>query len=160
MNFEHLVEVNDPLNPLIDPLSRDQLWQGLVLRVEQPQLFITGLDKCTILSRENGTLERELQYGKAMVYDRVTLSIDHRVHYEIAATENYVGGTLTMTIEQPDALQLFLRFEYNTTLPETPDGEAEQTREIVKSAYREADLDTVRIIRELARTGRLSHSLH
>ena len=40
MKFEHLVEINDPMNPLLDTLTREQLWHGLVLRAEQPKLFI------------------------------------------------------------------------------------------------------------------------
>ena len=32
MQFSHLIQINDPFNPLIDPLSREQLWRGLVLR--------------------------------------------------------------------------------------------------------------------------------
>ena len=34
MKFEHLIEINDPLNPLIDTLSLEQVWRGLVLRAE------------------------------------------------------------------------------------------------------------------------------
>ena len=33
MRFEHLIQINDPLMPLLDTLSREQLWRGLVLRV-------------------------------------------------------------------------------------------------------------------------------
>lgn len=28
MKFEHLIEINDPLNPLIDTLSLEQVWRG------------------------------------------------------------------------------------------------------------------------------------
>jgi hypothetical protein len=56
LNFEHLVQINDPLNPFVDTMTRDQLWEGLVLRAEQPQLFVLGLDTCTILSRTDSTL--------------------------------------------------------------------------------------------------------
>ncbi|CAB3770598.1 SRPBCC family protein [Paraburkholderia solisilvae] len=152
MNFEHLIQINDPLNPLVEDLTRDQLWEGLVLRAEQPQLFVLGLDSCTILSRTGSTLERELHYGHATVRDRVTLQPKDSVRYDILATSAHVGGSLTMTIEQPDSLQLFLRFEYQTTLPTTDerpaDNDVRQTQEIVKSAYRESDIDTVRLIRE------------
>ena len=55
-------------------MTREQLWEGLVLRAEQPQLFVIGLDSCTILSREGNVIERELHYGQAAVRDRVTLS--------------------------------------------------------------------------------------
>lgn len=160
MNFEHLVQVNDPLNPLAETLTRDQLWQGLVLRAEQPQLFVLGLDSCTILSRTADTLERELHYGHATVRDRVTLTTNKSVRYDILATDAHVGGSLTMTIEQPDALQLFLRFEYATTLPMPDTEDDRQTSEIVKSAYREADIDTVRLIREYARNPQRPDALH
>ena len=160
MNFEHLIQINDPLNPFVDSMTRDQLWEGLVLRAEQPQLFVMGLDSCTILSREGNVLERELHYGKATVRDRVTLEESRSVRYDILPTADYVGGSLTMTIEQPDELQLFLRFEYATTLPVSTDQDAVQTQEIVKSAYRENDIDTVRLIRQYVQTKQEPGSLH
>lgn len=160
MNFQHLVQINDPLNPFVDALTREQLWEGLVLRAEQPQLFVLGLDSCTILSRTERALERELHYGHATVRDRVTLTPNESVRYDILATDAHVGGSLTMTIEQPDDLQLFLRFEYKTTLPTVDTEDARQTNEIVKSAYREADIDTVRLIRQYAQNRNEPGALH
>jgi hypothetical protein len=141
-------------------MTREQLWEGLVLRAEQPQLFVLGLDTCTILSRTGDTLERELHYGQATVRDRVTLLANQSVRYDILATESHVGGSLTMTIEQPDELQLFLRFEYSTTLPVSDDKDARQTQEIVKSAYRESDIDTVRLIRQYVQGRKAPDALH
>jgi hypothetical protein len=148
LNFEHLIQINDPSNPLIQTMTRAQLWEGLVLRAEQPQLFVLGLDSCTILAREGNTLERELDYGQAKVRDRVTLTPGESVRYDILATENYVGGSLTMSIEEPEEAQLFLRFDYRTGLPAGATEDERQTSEIVKSAYRESDIDTVRLIRQ------------
>ena len=160
MNFEHLIQINDPLNPLVEAMTREQLWEGLVLRAEQPQLFVLGLDTCTVLSRTENMLERELHYGQATVRDRVTLLANESVRYDILATESHVGGSLTMTIEQPDELQLFLRFEYSTTLPVSDDEDARQTQEIVKSAYRESDIDTVRLIRQYVQGDKATGPLH
>jgi hypothetical protein len=160
LHFEHLIQINDPLNPLVETLTREQLWDGLVLRAEQPQLFVLGLDRCTILSQTDRTLERELHYGHATVRDHVTLTPNESVRYDILATETHVGGSLTMTIEQPDDVQLFLRFRYETTLPVTDTEDGRQTSEIVKSAYREADIDTVRLIRHYARNLQEPGALH
>ncbi|ALL64703.1 MULTISPECIES: SRPBCC family protein [Paraburkholderia] len=163
MNFEHLIQINDPLNPLVESLTREQLWEGLVLRAEQPQLFVMGLDSCSILSRTDSTMERELHYGQATVRDHVTLTPQKSVRYDISATADYVGGSLTMTIEQPDELQLFLRFEYKTSLPsadQNVDPDAHQTEEIVKSAYRESDIDTVRLIRQYVSARNTPDQLH
>jgi hypothetical protein len=164
LNFEHLIQINDPLNPLVESITREQLWEGLVLRAEQPQLFVIGLDSCAILSRTGDTMERELHYGQATVRDRVTLTPLSSVRYDILPTAEHVGGSLTMTIEQPDELQLFLRFEYKTTLPAADttdaDPDARQTQEIVKSAYRESDIDTVRLIRQYVSTRNSPDQLH
>jgi hypothetical protein len=163
LNFEQLIQINDPLNPLVESLTREQLWEGLVLRAEQPQLFVMGLDSCSILSRTDSTMERELHYGQATVRDHVTLTPQKSVRYDISATADYVGGSLTMTIEQPDELQLFLRFEYKTSLPsadQNVDPDAHQTEEIVKSAYRESDIDTVRLIRQYVSARNTPDQLH
>ena len=149
LNFEHLIQINDPLNPLMQDMTRDQLWEGLVLRAEQPQLFVIGLDSCVVHERTDTTLERELHYGHATVRDRVTFTPNQQVRYDIHAADGDIGGSLTMTIEERDDHELFLRFEYRTTLTVTDDSEdARQTHGIVKEAYRTSDIDTVRLIRE------------
>lgn len=160
MNYEHLVQINDPLNPLMPLLSRGDVWRGLVLRAEQPELFVMGLDSCRIVERTTNTLTRELRYGSQLVRDRVILSPQQSVRYEIAATPDHVGGSLTMALEAPDDISLFIRFRYETTLETGQGGEDEQTSEIVKSAYRESDIDTVRRIRELVESGRFERLLH
>jgi hypothetical protein len=60
-----------------------------------------------------------------------------------------------MMIEMPAEGALLLRFIYETTMPAVDDTGNDRYAEIVKSAYHEADLDTVRKIRELADGGRL-----
>ncbi|MCI3203825.1 MULTISPECIES: SRPBCC family protein [Pandoraea] len=155
MQYEHLIEVNDLLNPLTLALTRDQLWRGLVLRAEQPEAFVLGLDECVMHERTENTLNRELRFGETVVLDRVVFDAQQAVRYETAATDAHAGGTLTMRIEEPNPTHYFVRFTYSTTLPE--DAATADTRysEFVKSAYREADIDTVRRIRELAEQGAL-----
>ncbi|PKO86943.1 MAG: DUF1857 domain-containing protein [Betaproteobacteria bacterium HGW-Betaproteobacteria-10] len=153
MNFEHLIQINDPENPLIDPLHRDQLWQGLLYRVENPVPFLPGLESCTILEREADTLLRELDFGPAMIRDRVTISTPHSVHFVIEASDIHPGGSLRIAIEEPEPAFLFLRFTYETTLAESPNSEDRAYIEYVKSAYHQSDVDCVRIIRTLATGG-------
>ncbi len=155
MRFEHLVEVNDPLNPLMDALTLNQIWQGLVLRVLEPTEFVEGLDEGIITAQGDGWVERELRFGKACIQDRVMLEPHKRVTYTTAATGEHAGGSLTMTIEINEANAAFIRFVYDTTLPNADETGDIRYAEIVKSAYREADIDTVRRIREFAAAGRL-----
>lgn len=155
MKFEHLVQVNDPLMPLIDTLTREQLWRGLVLKAENPLLFVYALDSFRLVSREGDRLRRELRFGQATISDTITLLPPDRIRQEIEPGAGVAGATLETRIEAPDAEQLFVRFVYETgSLP----GEAppdETVREIVRQAYIEADNDAVRTIRRLVTEGRL-----
>ena len=153
MNFEHLLQINDPENPLIEPLSRQQIWQGLLHRVENPLPFLPGLESCTILERQVNSLLRELDFGPASIQDRVTLAESQWVRFDIVPSETHAGGRLTITIEEPEPSFLFLRFAYETTLASNPNSEERAYIEYVKSAYHQSDIDCVRIIRTLAAGG-------
>ncbi|WP_420997124.1 SRPBCC family protein [Cupriavidus sp. 30B13] len=155
MRFEHLVEINDPRNIQLDTLTPEQLWQGLVLRTAEPELFVMGLDRAEIVERGGDYVVRLLHFGKAIIRDRVVFVPRRQVRYETAATAEHAGGTLTMAIETPGPGALLLRFVYETTMPAIDESGDDRYAEIVKSAYHEADIDTVRKIRELAATGRL-----
>lgn len=154
MHFHHLVQINDPLDPRIEPLTREQLWLGLVMRAERPQYFQAGLDDCRIVARTGNTLQREMRFGQLVVRDRVTFNAPHQVHYEVQPDPPVQAASLLMRIEEPGAGQLFLRCEYRLDL-----AARERNDEIDayrKSAYLEADIDMVRIIRQLAASGVLS----
>lgn len=154
MEFGHLVQINDPGNPAIEPLTRRQLWQGLVVRAERPSYFLIGLDECRILERRGNVLERLLRFGALQVRDRVTLDPPRRVQFDVEPYAGLSGARLVIGIEEPQPGQLFLRFEYALQSDAgTVDPELDEYR---KSAYREADIDTVRMIRQLAASGLLS----
>jgi hypothetical protein len=153
MQFEHLIAITDPGNPLLMPLSREQLWQGLIERVENPLPFLPGLESCTVVERTSQGLLRELDFGPAAIHDRVTMVEAHWVRFDIVPSATHAGGALTITIEEPQPGFLFLRFVYRTTLASTPDSEDRAYVEYVKSAYHQSDVDCVRIIRTLAAEG-------
>lgn len=155
MKFAHLVEINDPLNPLIDPLSRDQLWRGLVLRAEMPKAFVPWLDQCRILEKSEHSLSRELHYGNLVVRDRVTFLPRQQVVYHVPQQKDIPASSLTMTIEEPESEVFFVRFEYDDGASEAADTADAFYNEYRRSAYQESDIDTIRIIRQMAEGGRL-----
>lgn len=154
MNFEHLVVVNDPANPLITTLTREEVWFGLLCRVEDSRPFLPGLQACRVLERSDTELLRELDFGSVVIRDRVTLQPMEWVRFESERTAEHPGGVLTIGIEEPAPETMVLRFCYATTLT---DRSAEDARyaEFVKSAYHQSDIDTLRVIRMIAESGRL-----
>lgn len=162
MHFEHLVQINDPLMPLLDPLSRAQLWRGLVRRAEEPTRFVLGLENATIETRTEraGTLEltRTLDFGSFRVNDRVVLTPMTGTVTHVAACERFPASRLTIRIEEPHPEMFYLRFVY-----EFDDGAAANdadeidaaTTVLRKEAYKSSDLDTVKCIRDMAEAGEL-----
>ncbi|WP_434514556.1 SRPBCC family protein [Dechloromonas sp. ARDL1] len=150
MNFEHLIQINDLQNPLVETLTRDQLWQGLLHRVEDATPFLPGLESCTIVERHADHLLRKLDFGAAVIHDRVTLHELHWVRFDILPGEQHAGGSLTISIEEPEPAVLFLRFAYTTTFAANPNSEERAYIDYIKSAYHQSDVDCVRVIRTLA----------
>ena len=155
MRFSHLIQINDPLNPLIDPLSREQLWRGLVLRAENPLLFVLGLDGFEVVERTENELQRVLRFGSLRLRDRVSFSPMRQVCYAIEAAGESPAATLAMTIEEPEADQLFVRFDYETLPAGTAEALDEFYSSFARQAYIEADIDTISAIRRLAQTDAL-----
>lgn len=155
MKFEHVVIVNDADKPLIEDLSREELWFGLLCRVEDPRAFLPGLEACSILERQENQLLRELNFGQLRVRDRVSLVPLESVSFEAEKTAEHAGGSLLIRIEEPAPGQLVLRFRYLTSLPEAQGGEEGMVTDYVKAAYYESDIDTVHTIRRIISTRRM-----
>ncbi len=159
MKFEHLIEINDPLNPLVDLLSTDQVWCGLVLRAEAPMLFVPHLDECRLYDRTETEVARALRYGELTIVDRVVFTVPTKITYLIAAQKDIAQSSLVMTIEEPEPDALFLRFQYDDGNDEATDAANAMYNDFRRSAYVESDIDTIRIIRELAQQGRFNAPL-
>jgi hypothetical protein len=158
MKFEHLIEINDPLNPLIDPLTREQVWRALVLHAESPRLFVPHLDECTISERTGDGFHRCRRFGELRIDDRVSLTPLTEVRYDVHAQGEISASSLTVTIEAPSEHSLFVRFRYDDGQDAATDAANAMYDEFKKSAYQEADIDTIRILREMAANGRLDAS--
>lgn len=154
LTFEHLVQINDPLVPLILPLTRIDLWRGLVLRAHHPTEFIMGLEGCVIETQEEVSgqtlLTRVLDFGPFQVHDIVTLTPMEQVSVLAPATDRWPRSQATVSIEEPEEGALFMRFTYELDLADDSEDMDETTVAIRKQAYLAADLDTVQRIREIA----------
>ncbi|RYY22354.1 MAG: DUF1857 family protein [Sphingomonadales bacterium] len=158
MKFEHLIEINDPMNPLIDTISIEQLWRGLVLRAESPTLFVPHLDECTLGERNSGSVARRLRYGDLVIDDVVYFTPLKEVRYEVPAQGEIAASSLSMKIEAPTSAMLMVRFCYDDGQGEHTDPANAMYDDFKRSAYQEADIDTVRILRQMASQGKLDAS--
>lgn len=156
MKFSHSIEINDPQNPSQAPLTRQQLWLGLVLRAEAPKLFMPHLDLCTVFDPIGNTILRELHFGDLIIRDCVTFHALQHVHYAVPAQGEIAASSLIMRIEEAQPGALSVRFEYDDGNDEATDAANAMYNEYRRSAYFAADTDTIEIIRKLAAQGELA----
>jgi Domain of unknown function (DUF1857) len=156
VRFEHLVEINDRTRPWAVVLTRAQLWRGLVVRAERPSLFLPSLSDATILARTEHGLVRVLRFGETHVTDEVHFEASREVRYEIAEQGEIPRSRLWMTIEEPEAGRLFVRFIYDDEgTAANADDDVDALR---RAAYEANDLDTIATIRWLVENEELDRA--
>ena len=158
MRYEHLVQINDPLMPLLTPVTRRHLWGGLRLRAEEPTQFTPALDACRIDARKpvdgREQLFRTLDFGSFVVSDRATLYTPDVLVIDTQTGPTWPASRLTIRIEEPEPDSLFLRFVYESE--EAVDTELDAMADALRrQAYEAADLDMVVRIRQLVEDGTL-----
>lgn len=155
MKFTHLIEINDPLMPTIDVLTHTQLWHGLVMRAASPKLFVPYLDDCKISDRQPNRFARALRYGDVTICDVVSLNPQQEVVITVPAQKDIAASSLIMRIEEPQPEALFVRFLYDDDQAVAAGSIDAFYDEYRRSAYQESDIDTIRLVRQLAQEGRL-----
>lgn len=158
MRFEHLVQINDPLMPLLTAVTRGQLQRALRLRAERPTEFMPTLMHCEVEpepgSAGRDRLRRRLDFGSFAVRDVATLVDPDHLRVDTAAGPTWPASQMTIRIEAPAPDALFLRFVYESD--EAASGELDAlTEQFRRQAYEAADLDMVVRIRELVEDGAL-----
>jgi hypothetical protein len=155
MKFEHLIQVNELNNPMVQAITREQLWRGLVLRAETPKYFMSHVDECTLSDKTASSVNRVLRYGQVTIRDTVTYLPQIQVHYQVPAQGELPASHMRMVIEEPEPGALFIRFVYEDEVSKEEDDAVAFYNDFRRSAYQDADIETMRLIRELAEQGQL-----
>lgn len=154
LQFEHIIQINDPADPGIPPLSREALWQGLVFRVRNPGHFIPGLE-CRIEPGEvpatGQGFVRYLKAGEMELRDAVTLLPEQEIRTFIDGRQQPIHAESITRIEAPAPGHLIVRFIYCRDSISTQGGL--DADEFLKEAYLQQDREAVMMIREMINNG-------
>jgi hypothetical protein len=155
MRYEHLLQVTDPGNPLIPPMSRAELWRGLLVRVHEPQRFPLGPDRSEARAgRHEAERSRTVHFGALRFDDMVHLEHEQRLTFTPQPHEGAAPVNLSIAIEEPTPGALFLRFVYEVVV--APGGASAEERALQRyreQAWLELDRDMLSTLREWQRQG-------
>jgi hypothetical protein len=147
MHFEHLVQVNDLNEPDDFFISRSQLWEGLLWRAKQPDVFLEGIESFVLAEERDQYLKRELHFPGFVVKDEVFLEHETQLRYEIIPDKNTLGASLTMKIEEPEKNVLFVRFIYQVKSLDEANSQISYDS-VIQQAYINTDVSSIRLIKQ------------
>lgn len=145
LTLTRAVPVNQPGQA---PLTRGQLWQALLLKVENATLFVPGMTYCRVLERRGNEVFREIVWRGQHRRQRVTLHPEHTVEFEHLSGN--ARGRVLNQIEEDEKGTLHLRFTFMIEeIDGIPPGSAEEQAygERMKEDYQgavQASLETAR----------------
>ena len=160
MRFEHLIEINAPqatLQVAITPFTREQLWQGLLMRVQTPQRFPLGPERCDWFEAAPGVIRRTLHFGAHVLHDEVKVSEGEQLVFTPEVHGDTSPIRLTLRIEEPHAGRMVLRFVYEALAEQS--AEEAYFNSYRHNAWVMADRDMVHTLREWLDGGLLGRQL-
>ncbi|GJD96157.1 SRPBCC family protein [Methylobacterium iners] len=141
------------------PLSRDQAWQGLVLKARDARQFLPpGLcTRCDVVEESGTHIVREATIGGVDLREIIAFEPEERVTFFQATGPR--EGAIVNELFEDGAGALQLRFYCYLGLrgkaPGGPEEQAEQAQFDSDKGYKAALLSTLKRTRELVAVGRL-----
>ena len=149
MRFEHLIEINAPqlgLQVATPVFTREQLWRGLMQRVQAPQRFPMGPDRCEWQETEPGVFRRTVHFGAHVLHDEVRTEPGQLLVFTPEAHGDTTPIRLSIAIEEPRPGQMVLRFIYEALAEQS--AEEAYYNDYRHNAWLHSDRDMVRTLRQ------------
>lgn len=118
------VLVNPPGEPV--QLTRDDMWEGLVMKAENALPFVPAMTKCEVIERTDDTILRTIEFRGQELGERITFTPGSQVRFE--RTSGPVMGTIQNDLDEDEDGNLRLTFSFDLEIVGVEAG-SEQERE-------------------------------
>ncbi len=154
-SVDESVAVNTDLEPGDPVLTRDQVWEGLLMKARNAKPFVHLMTYCEVTKELPDGLERDIVFRDMALTERVVFYPKTKV--EFIRTKGIELGTITNELYEDERGRLQLRFAFTLERADLePDSneEREFAREYARG-YLVSVQKTIDAVRELVRAGEL-----
>jgi hypothetical protein len=140
-----------------DPiLTRDQIWEGLLMKAYDARPFVHLMTRCDVTTEFENGIERDIVFRGMELTERLTFYPKTRV--EFLRTKGVEMGTITNEIVEDAAGGLHLRFAFSLERADMAPGSDEEREFALGYAqgYLVSVQKTIDTIRDLVRAGTLA----
>jgi hypothetical protein len=152
---DRYVPVNAGLAAGEPRLSRDQVWQGLMMKARDAKPFVHKMSVCDVTKAWNGGLDREIVFHDMPMGERLFFYPKEKVVF--LRTHGAEMGTITNEIVEDDRGELLLRFAFTLEREGMPPDSPEERAfaENYGQGYLVSVQKTIDAIRALVKQGKL-----
>jgi hypothetical protein len=145
-----------PVNTEKPSLNQAQIWQGLLLKAENPVPFLDAMSACMVIDRGDNWLLRNFTLRGEEMQERVTFEPKNRVTFE--RTKSSAMGTILNEIVTLDDGDMGLRFTFTLDVDGLVDGSREETEfaERMSRSYFKGVGSTLAEIRRQVESGEMN----
>ena len=145
-----------PVNTEKPSLNQAQIWQGLLLKAENPVPFLDAMSACKVIDRGDNWLLRNFTLRGEEMQERVTFEPKNRVTFE--RTKSSAMGTILNEIVTLDDGDMGLRFTFTLDVDGLVDGSREETEfaERMSRSYFQGVGSTLAEIRRQVESGEMN----
>jgi hypothetical protein len=145
-----------PVNTEQPALTRSQIWQGLLLKAENPVPYLDAMNACTVIKRGENWLLRDFTLRGEDMQERVTFEPQERVTFE--RTRSSAMGTILNEIVTLDDGAMGLRFTFTLKVDGLEHGSDEEAAfaDRMSQSYFQGVNSTLAEIRRQVRAGELA----
>jgi hypothetical protein len=149
------VPVNADLKPGDPVLTRDQVWEGLMMKARDAKPFVHLMTECTVTKELPDGIERDIVFRGMALTERLVYTPKQKV--EFIRTKGVEMGTITNEILGASPGDLHLRFAFTLERADMEPGSSEEKEFAASYAqgYLVSVQKTIDAIRQLVSAGRL-----
>jgi hypothetical protein len=150
IELRRAVAVNDPGDPELPVLTRDDVWDGLVMKAQNALPFVPKMEKCDVVEQRDNFILRDIRFGGDDLREAVTLTPKSKVEFRRVAGR--VLGVITNRILEDDGSGLELEFGFKLEIEGVEAGSQEERdyEGNMRDAYMGAVVATLGAIRKMA----------
>jgi Domain of unknown function (DUF1857) len=149
IELSHSIPVNDPDDASTPALTRDDVWEGLVMKAENALPFVPKMAKCDVVERGENFILREVNFAGDDLREAVTLTPKTKV--EFRRVDGRVLGVILNEILENESGELELKFSFSLQIDGVESGSREEREyeENMRDAYMGAVTATLGAIRKM-----------
>lgn len=150
IKLSHSVLVNDRGDPQAPVLTRDDVWDGLVMKAENALPFVPKMEKCDVVEQRENFILRDIRFAGDDLREAVTLT--PKTSVEFRRVQGRVQGVITNEILESSNGELELKFSFALEIEGTEPGSREERdyEAAMREAYLGAVVATLGAIRKMA----------